>query len=540
MNLLTKFFSLSLGALLASNFSPSAFVAQKSEAPAVHLDQLFVGGLVYDGSGQAPRKADVGLKGDTIVFIGQSQELSFSAKKIIDIRGQWIAPGFIDMHSHANLETDYGHKALPFLYQGITTTVVGVDGFGTHKISERMKSWEDRGLGINALAYVGHGSIRQTVMGKENRKPNQKELEQMITLVNAGMEEGAFGLSTGLFYVPGTYAGTQEVIALAKAAAAFEGALYDTHDRDLGAVYKGVGYDASVREGIEIIESAGIRGIFSHFNLQGLHNYGRGDVGAGYINEARKRGVDVWAAQHPYTATQSRLSAYTIPSWAAAGGQEAMNARFDNAGQSARILSVTNEMLQIRGGAEKILFTDPRPSLSGKTLAAVAADLEISPAYAAQHILRKGEAYVMNLDLYDANNTQRLAMEPWMMTCTDGATPRPDQEKTHPRAYGAFPMKYRLFFREQSLLTPEFLIRSFSGLAADFLGLKARGYIREGYKADLVIFNPEQYRDLATYENPKLFSQGMQHVLVNGIYAIFEGHMTGNLAGRPLRRSGSN
>ena len=193
------------------------------------------------------------------------------------------------------------------------------------------------------------------------------------------------------------------------------------------------------------------------------------DVGAKLINDARARGVDIWAAHHPYTATQSSLSAYTIPRWASAGGQEELVSRFDDAETDAEITSATNEMLEIRGGADQIMFVDRRADLNGKTLADVAGERELSPADTVKWILRDGEASVMNLELYDHSNTRRLAQEPWMMTCTDGRTPHPETPITHPRTFGAFPKKMRHFVFEEDLLTPEFIIRSYSGLAADFL-----------------------------------------------------------------------
>jgi N-acyl-D-amino-acid deacylase len=337
--------------------------------------------------------------------------------------------------------------------------------------------------------------------------------------------------------VPGTYASTEEVIELAKVAAEYEGAIYDTHDRDLGAVYEGIGYEASVEEGIRITEESGLRGIFSHYNLQGAHNYGRADVGARLINDARARGVDVWAAHHPYTATQSNLRSYTIPDWASAGGDEEMVLRFDDPELSAEITGVTNAMLQVRGGADKIMFVDPRPDLNGKTLADVAGERELSAAETVKWILRDGNAVVMNLELYDHANTRRLAQEAWMMTCTDGRTPRPDQPITHPRTFGAFPKKMRHFVFEEKLLTPEFVIRSFSGLAADFYRLPERGYLREGYIADVVVIDPDRYRDKATFENPRQLSEGVVHALVNGRFAIKDSETTGALAGMPLRRT---
>lgn len=508
----------------------------ETEAPASDVDILLLNGVVYDGSGDKPYRADVAIDDGRITLVGDASAAGLTAAETLDVSGLWVAPGFIDMHSHAELGKDYGRDAAPYLYQGITTAVMGVDGDGNPDVAQQLYDWETEGIGINALTYIGHGELRSVVMGRENRAPTPDEMDAMIELVRQGMEDGAFGLSTGLFYVPGTYASTEEVIRLAEVAAGFSGAIYDTHDRDLGAVYQGVGYDASVEEGIRIAEVAGIRAIFSHFNPQGAHNNGRADVGAGYINAARSKGIDVWAAQHPYTATQSSLRSYTIPSWAAAGGHAAMLERFDDEELRPRIVAAIEEMLQIRGGAEKILLADERPGLNGKTLAQYAKEAELPVTDAVFEILAGGNATVMNLDLYDHDNTRRLATEPWMMTCTDGRTPHPDQAISHPRTYGAFPMKYRLFVVEENLLSPEFVFRSFSGLAADFLQLSQRGYIRQDYVADLVVIDPASYTDTATYESPRSYAKGVTHLLINGQFAVRDGERTGVLAGRVLRR----
>ena len=504
----------------------------------IRVEQLFAGGLVYDGSGKKPYLADVGVSAGKIVFVGDAGDSGVVAGDTIDATGLWVAPGFIDAHSHAALDPDSGRAALPFLYQGITTVVLGVDGIGTSNVADQLQLWRDNGIGVNGLLFVGHGFVRSEVMGTEDRAPTPQESQAMQALVRQGMEEGAFGLSSGLFYVPGTYASTDEVIELAKIAADYAGAIYDTHDRDLGAVYQGIGYDASVQEAIKIGEESGLRVIFSHYNLQGAHNYGRADVGAKYINDARARGVDVWAAHHPYTATQSSLQPYTIPGWAAAGSHEEMLARFEDPDLSDEITTATNAMLEIRGGADKLLFVDSRPDLNGKTLAEIASERELSPSAAVRDILQDGNASVMNLELYDNDNTRVLAQEVWMLTCTDGIMPRPDQPITHPRTYGAFARKMRLFVFEEPVLTPEFAIRSYSGLAADFYHLPDRGYLREGYAADLVVLDPDEYRDIATYSKPRQFTEGVVHVLVNGTFALRDGEATNALAGIPLTRPG--
>ena len=515
--------------------SPSS---ENTPAVTTSVAQLFEGGLVYDGAGGKPYLADVGVDDGRIVFIGDATTAGVVSEDTINASGLWVTPGFIDAHSHAELDPDYGRDGLPYLYQGITTVVLGMDGGGTSNVADRLQLWRDNGIGVNGLLFVGHGFVREAVMGTEDRPPTPLELQSMQILVQKGMDEGAFGLSTGLFYVPGTYASTDEVVELAKTAAAYEGAIYDTHDRDLGAVYNGIGYDASVREAIHIGEASGLRVIFSHYNLQGAHNYGRADVAARYINEARERGIDVWAAHHPYTATQSNLRSYTIPNWAAAGSHDEMLKRFDDPDLSAEITEATNAMLRIRGGADKLLFVDPRPDLNGKTLAEVADERELSPSDAVRDILRDGNASLMNLELYDNDNTRVLAQEDWMMTCTDGRTPRPDQPITHPRTYGAFARKMRLFVFEDPVLTPEFAIRSYSGLAADFYRLPDRGYLREGYVADITVLDPDDYRDKATYSAPRQFTEGVVHVLVNGEFALRNGEATNVLAGIPLTRPG--
>jgi len=517
-----------------------AACAPDTPEPSMEADLLIRGGQVFDGSGSAPFTADVAVSGDRIVFVGDAEAEGVVAAETIDASGLWVTPGFIDAHSHAVLDEDYGRDGVPYLYQGITTVVLGLDGGGTHEVADRLAAWQSNGIGVNGLHFVGHGHVRRQVMGEEDREPTDEEMQRMRELVRQGMEEGAFGLSTGLFYVPGTYASTEEVIDLAKVAAEFDGAIYDTHDRDLGAVYEGIGYEASVEEGIRITEESGLRGIFSHYNLQGARNYGRAEVGARLINEARERGVDIWAAHHPYTATQSNLRSYTIPDWAVDGGQDAMVARFDDPEESARITADTNAMLEIRGGADKIMFVDQRAELNGRTLADIAAARELDPAAAAQEILRDGNASVMNLELYDHANTRRLAREPWMMTCTDGRTPHPDTPITHPRTFGAFPKKMRHFVFEESLLAPEFVIRSFSGLAADFYGLADRGYVRPDMVADLAVIDPDRYRDKATFESPREMSEGVVQLLVNGQFAIRDGQATGVLAGQALVRPGTN
>ncbi len=496
------------------------------------VDVLLQGGLVHDGGGGEPFPADVGIRGDRIAFVGDGGELE--AAEVVDVSGLVVAPGFIDMHSHSQVGEEWAREALPFLYQGITTVVLGVDGGGAPEVGDTLAGWDASGIGVNALTYVGHGAVRRRVLGAEDRAPTGEELDEMRALVRRGLEEGAFGLSTGLFYVPGTYATTEEVIELARVAAEYAPAIYDTHDRDLGASYPSFGYLASIEEAIRIGEESGTKVIFSHFNAQGAANYGRAPEGAALIEEARARGVPVFGAQHVYTATQSSLRAYTVPRWASAGGRDAMLERFDDP-DTARVLDeAMAEMLAIRGGAERIRFSDSRPHLNGRTLAEVAEEGGASAPEAARRILAEGNASVMNVGLYDPVNTAFLAEQDWMMTCTDGRDIAPGTAVGHPRVYGAFTRKLRDYALDEGRIRVGFAIRSMTGLAAEFLELADRGFLKEGMLADVAVLDLERVRDRATYDDPHQYSDGTVHVLVNGAFAIRDGAHTGALAGRGL------
>lgn len=499
-------------------------------------DVLLVGGSVLDGTGSPAVAADVAVTAGRITLVGEAAGVE--ARDTVDVTGLLVTPGFVDMHSHAELDHDYGRPGLAFLHQGITTVSLGLDGGGDNEVAAHMARWDSTGIGINALLYVGHNAARRAVMGMEDRAPTADELDAMKAWVRKGMEEGAYGLSSGLFYLPGSYAETEEVVELNRVAAEYPGAIYDTHDRDLGAAYPPFGYLRSVEEGIRIGEQAGTKVIFSHFNPQGAHNYGRAPEGAALIEAARERGVDVQAAQHVYTATQSNLRSYTVPGWAVAGGDTAMTRRFDHPDTLALIDAQTREMLAIRGGPGNLLFADPRPELNGRTLADVAREWGVEAPAAARRILREGNAAVMNLRLYDGENTRYLAGKPWMMTCTDGRDPGPGQSVTHPRVFGAFTKKLRDFVVDEEILEWPFAVRSMTGLAADFLGWTDRGYLREGYWADVTVLDPTAVEDMATYERPQQYARGTVHVLVNGRFAIRDGEATGVLAGHPLLRGG--
>jgi N-acyl-D-amino-acid deacylase len=513
---------------------PALVVLGTAACSAPDYDVVITGGTVYDGSGGDPFVADVGIADGMIGAVGDLS--AATAFETIDAAGLMVAPGFIDAHSHAEIGEPWGKDAVGFLTQGISTVVLGLDGGGAPEVDSVLSAWEELGIGVNALYFVGHNAVRRRVMGNEPRAPTDEELDSMKALVRKGMEEGAFGLSTGLFYTPGTFSETEEVIDLAKVAAEWDGAIYDTHDRDLGATYGGVGYDTSVAEAIRIAEESGLRGIFSHFNPQGATNYGRADVGERMIEEARARGVEMYAAHHPYTATQSNLRSYALPRWSSSGSTDEILARFEDQ-DTAELLQVQiMESLAMRGGPGKILIVEEDERLNGRTLAGLADEWGTSVPETVRRVIAEwGNASVMNLELYDIENTRHLARMPWMMTCTDGRTPAPGQNVGHPRASGAFPRKMRLFALEGDDISVPFAVRSFSGLAADFFGLDDRGYIEAGRRADVVVIDLDRYTDHATMDEPRILSEGVIHLLVNGRFAVRDEQPTGILAGKALR-----
>ncbi|WP_413665549.1 amidohydrolase family protein [Microbulbifer sp. CNSA002] len=506
-----------------------------------YLDILILDGKVIDGSGNPWIKQDVGVVDDKIVFVGNADSLRSKAKLTINAEGLYVTPGFIDMHSHADLNDPQGKKMLPQIFQGVTSVIIGVDGFGKNDVLEQYKVAEEGGerlsdTGVNIGTYVGFNQARLNVMGMNDRPASNEERSKTTQYLESGIQQGAFGVSTGLFYRPASYASTKEVIESLSFLNKYK-AIYDTHDRDLGAVLNGIGYDASVAEAIKIGSAIDARIIFSHFTPQGKHNDGRANVGIDLINNARADGAQVFAAQHPYTATQSSLLAYTIPDWALAGGMTSLLERLQSKNLLNRLHSEHRQMLDIRGGPEKLLFTDNNKDLNGKTLAQVSKELNLSTLDTVLHIAKEQrDASVMNLELYDMDNIRLLATQEWMMTSSDGGSHAVPGQRAHPRTFGAFAKKIRQFVVDESLISLPFLIRGMTALPASFLGIQDRGRLAPGYYADIAIFDLDQVNDRATYQDPQQLAEGFIHVLVNGELALYHGEIKSTDLGQVLLR----
>jgi N-acyl-D-amino-acid deacylase len=499
-----------LGVSAAAAFAPAQ--------PSASFDVLIRNGRVLDGSGNPWMRADIGIRGDRIAAVGRLA--GATAKTTIDAADRLVTPGFIDVHSHAgeSLTREPLRQAQPILAQGVTTLVVNPDGGGPVDLAAQRAALEKGGVGPNVALLIGHAAVRRAVIGGANREPSADELARMRALVRQAMQEGAFGLSSGLFYAPGSFAKTEEVIELAKVAGEF-GGVYTSHVRDEGNYT--IGVVASVLEVIRIAEEGGLIGIVSHIKALGPDSWGLSTAMTMRIEAARQRGVQVFADQYPYDASSTSLGAALAP-----GGVEPT-------------IEIVRENLRRRGGprAVQIAFHKANRSLEGKTLETIAKEREVTPEQAALDIIGRGGASIVSYNMSEAD-IAHIMQKPYTMASSDGALSAMGEGVPHPRNYGAFARKLSRYVRERGVIDLETGVRSMTSLPAAVFGLKDRGAIREGAAADLAIFDPVRIRDLATYTNPHQLAEGMDYVLVNGVPVVASGRFTAALPGRVLRLSG--
>lgn len=505
---------------------PTSLFAQKAvPRPASHdLDILIRNGSVLDGSGAAAKHIDIGIRGDRIVLLAKSTRLK--AKRVIDARGLVVAPGFIDPHTHTlgDLSNPASSGNDAYLMQGVTTVAVGNDGSSPLQIGATLRKLAQQGVGTNVAMFIGQGSVRRAVMGMSDAVPTPAQMASMKALVDRGMKEGAIGMSTGLFYAPGSYSSTEEVIALAKVAAA-DGGIYDTHMRDEDSY--SIGLLNAVRETIRIGREAHIPVMISHIKALGKNVWGQSTAVIALVNDVRASGVNVTASQYPYNASGTSIQASLIPRWAEVDGRTALLRRIDDPQIRPRLIADMQKNLDDRGGPETLLITvAPDKEFMGKTLAAIAQEHKISPIEAAFMIIKKGGASVASFNMQESD-IRNFMRQPWVMTCSDGSP-------GHPRKYGTFPRKLRKYVFDEHVIPLPFAIRSMTSLPAETLRLKDRGLLKPGYFADVVIFDPTTIRALSTYKEPKLLATGVTYLLVNGQFAIDAGKLTNIRAGRAL------
>ena len=519
-------------------FSPTSIKSQAPQQSSIlKLDLLIKGGQVLDGTGADAIQADVGVREDRIVFVGQSRDRQVDAARVIDATGLIVSPGFIDPHTHADADLldPVRHSNLNYLMQGVTTVIVGNDGGGTPHPAKTFEMWQKQGIGTNAAILVGHGTVRREVLGVNDVQPTAEQLEKMRALVRSAIDDGAIGLSSGLFYVPGSFARTEEVIELAKAAAEL-GGYYDTHMRDESAYT--IGVLGSIQETIRIGREAHIPVHISHIKALGPEVWGKSTDAIDMIRKAQGEGIKVTADQYPYEASGSSLDAALIPHDVQILPAEQLDSLSSDKGKRAKVMAEIAENLKHRGGPERLLFTSKIvPELHSRTLAQVAQQRRQSPVETALDLfvemrkMKKTGALAVasfNMSEKDIENFMR---QDWVMTGSDGSP-------GHPRKYGTFPRKIRIYALNKKVITLPFAIHSSSGLTAESLHLEQRGFLRNGYFADVIAFDPKVIADRATYDNPEELAVGMRYVLVNGKLAIDDGKFTNVFAGRGLKSHG--
>jgi N-acyl-D-amino-acid deacylase len=501
-----------------------------AEDPAIQADWIIRGATLYDGSGQPGQTGDLAIRGDRIVGVGRFTVAG--RPQILDGTGLVVAPGFIDLHTHSDtaLTKEATRANLCYLAQGVTTVVTGNCGSGPVNVDAYFKTLESGRVGSNVIHQVPHNAVRQEVMRNANRAPTTEELHQMEALVERGLKDGAWGLSTGLIYNPGAYAQTDELIALAKVAAR-HGGFYASHIRN-----EGVGVLEAIAEALRIGREAGLPVHISHLKASGKKAWGKaGDIIA-LIESARKKGQVVTADQYPYDASSTSLRAMVVPPQFREGTERDYVARLDDAEAGARIRKAIENSLDGRDGGKRlrVAYYTKKPAWQGKDLDAIATQEKKSVLDVILEIEHNGGAAMISFGMND-EDVQLIMKQPFVATASDGSSQVKSASMPHPRSYGCFARKIGHYAIEEKLLPLQQAIRSASGLPADILKLPERGYLKAGSFADVVVLDPEKYRDTATYDNPHQLATGVRYLFVNGQLAIKEGTYTGALAGKVLR-----
>ncbi|MBT8488016.1 MAG: D-aminoacylase [Gemmatimonadetes bacterium] len=495
---------------------------------------LIWNGRLLDGSGNPWIYADVLIRGDRIEAVGDLSDVE--ADEVIDATGLYVAPGFIDSHSHAGggLASAGLSHAEPLLAMGLTTVFVNPDGGGPADMAAQHDALMANGLGVNVAQLVPQGSVRRAVMGSADRAATPSELARMREIVQEAMETGAWGLSSGTYYVPGSYTPPEEIEELAKIVAEFGGA-YTSHIRD-ESTYS-VGLIAAVDEVINVGRVAGIPAVLTHVKALGPFVWGYGDAIVKRVERAREEGVQVFADQYPYTASATGLDAALLPRWSQAGGRDSLMARMDHPATMARIREGMVDGLARRGGADRIQFRRfrPDPSIEGRLLSDLAEERGEDPIDTAIELIRDGGVSIVSFNMHE-DDLERLMAQPWTMTSSDGDLVPMGEGVPHPRTYGAFARKIGLYARDLGVVSLEEAVRSMTSLPALVFGMADRGVLREGAAADIVVFDLAAVDDVAEYTDPHHYSEGMVHVLVNGVPAISEGDFTGERPGQVLKK----
>ena len=500
-------------------------------------DLLLTGGTIIDGTNQPAYRADVAVRDDRIVRVSREPLDPAGAARVLDVSGRVVAPGFVDLHTHLDpllrLPGAESH-----LRQGVTTALGGPDGGSPLPLGAYLDSAATVGVGLNVAFLVGHNDVRQAVMGMANRAPTPEELDRMRAMVARAMGEGAWGLSTGLKYLPGAYSETDEVIELARVAAD-SGGIYTSHLRE-----EGLGLVGGVAEAIEIGRRANIPVVLTHHKAVGKPMWGASTRTLAMVDSARSAGVDVMLDQYPYTATYTGITVL-VPAWALANGDTAFERRLQSPTLRDSISQgIVFNLLNDRGGGDlrrvQLARVPWMKELEGKTLHdwAVMKGLDPTLENGAELVIEATRRGGVNAiyHVLDEGDVERIMRHPQTMIASDGRLTRPGEGHPHPRWYGTFPRVLGHYVRDKQTLPLEAAIHKMTGLPAARLGVQGRGTVAEGAYADLVVFDASVIADRATFEDPHQYPAGIDHVIVNGVLAVDQGRYTDARAGRTLRR----
>ena len=531
------------------------------------FDTLIKSGRILDGTGNPWYAADVGIQAGRITRIQKGMDPQ-SARRVIDAQGLTVCPGFIDTHSHDDVYLLVNPQCDDKVLQGVTTNVIGNCGISVSPLSEEhgaemtnllavmcgqqasaqglnMKSFGDylarlEALkpGVNVVPLVGHATVRVAVLGTANRAPTQSELKEMKASASRAMEDGAFGLSTGLIYAPANYAQTEEIVELAKAAAQFHG-LYTTHMRS-----EGDAETAAIAEALRISGEAGIPVHISHHKVAGKKNWGKSLDTLKMMAEARNRGIEVTCDQYPYRAGSTFLAA-VLPPTVLAGGPDVFRTKLNDKAFRAQVVETIEKdseegwenLIKGAGFEGLVISVSKHENYVGKSISAIAKREDRSPYDVIFDLVVEDErGCIIILFMMDEEDIIRIMRSPWTMIGSDGI-PGFGVKKVHPRMTGTFPRVLGRYVREQGILTIEDAIRKMTSLPAQTFGIKDKGLLKEGLDADVVIFDPATILDRATYEEPNQGPVGIRYVLVNGEIAAENGKVTGATSGKVLRHS---
>ena len=507
-----------------------------SQSVSPSYDLVITNARVIDGSGNPWFRADIGVNDGRIVRIGRIGVTQ--GRQAIDAKGQILAPGFIDVHTH--VESIYSLPAAEnFIRMGVTSLVTGNCGSSTTDVGEFLGRIQAKPIAVNLATLIAHGSVRRRVVGLDDRAPTAEEQKQMEALVEKGMQEGAVGLSTGLIYTPGTFAKTDEIIGLARIAARY-GGLYATHMRNEGEKVA----DA-IRESIKIGEQAGLPVEISHFKISSKKLWGQSPMTLGLVRDARARGLTVTVDQYAYTASSTSLES-RLPSWLRAGGLEEAKKRLADNATREKVVSDMKDSLKRSGFKDfdyaVVASYDPDKSFNGKSIAEITKLVKKKSDVSSQ-IDQMIEMYLaggagMVYHGMSEDDVKRIMQEPFTMIASDSGVRQNDESVPHPRGYGNNVRVLGHYVRELKLLSLEDAVRKMTSLPAQTFGFRDRGLIREGFAADIVIFDENTIVDRATYDQPHQFPVGISFVIVNGEVVLKDNALTAARPGTALRGSG--